>query len=241
MAGINAAMTAQNNGQSDDKQTFTLDRAEAYIGVLIDDLISRGTPEPYRMFTSRAEYRLLLRSDNADQRLTARGVGIGCVSRERQIFWEAKKQELAKAEDMLKSLKITPNAIEKYNIKLNRDGRLRTAYELINHPEIDMNVLINIWPELSDIKPRIMDQIKTDSLYSGYTKRQQTEIDSFRKDENLLLPKAIDFRTIGGLSNEVVQKLEMVKPETLGAASRIPGVTPAAVIALMRFVKKRAA
>jgi len=142
---------------------------------------------------------------------------------------------------MLKSLKITPNAIEKYNIKLNRDGRLRTAYELINHPEIDMNVLINIWPELSDIKPRIMDQIKTDSLYSGYTKRQQTEIDSFRKDENLLLPKAIDFRTIGGLSNEVVQKLEMVKPETLGAASRIPGVTPAAVIALMRFVKKRAA
>jgi len=240
MAGINAALSAQTEGEKA-KQTFTLDRATAYIGVLIDDLISRGTPEPYRMFTSRAEYRLLLRSDNADQRLTEKGIEIGCVSNTRAAFWSDKKSKLKAAEEMLQSLKITPNAIEEYDIKLNRDGRLRTAYELLNYPEIDSDVLYKIWPELNDIDPIILTQIKTDSLYAGYTKRQQAEIDSFRKDENLILPKTIDFSQIGGLSNEVVQKLEMVQPETLGAASRIPGVTPAAVIALMRFVKKRAA
>jgi len=241
MAGINAAISAQNDENSKKIKPFKLDRAEAYIGVLIDDLISRGTPEPYRMFTSRAEYRLLLRSDNADQRLTDKGIDIGCVGEKRAEFWANKKDALKQAEEQLKSLKITPNAIEKYNIQLNRDGRLRTAYELINHPEINRDVIVNIWPELEYIDPVILEQIKTDSLYSGYTKRQQAEIDSFRKDENLMLPKSIDFKKIGGLSNEVVQKLEMVKPETLGAASRIPGVTPAAVIALMRFVKKRAA
>jgi len=241
MAGINAALAAENIGKGAEKPTFKLDRAEAYIGVLIDDLISRGTPEPYRMFTSRAEYRLLLRSDNADQRLTEKGIEIGCVSNTRAAFWQGKKEALRHAEEMLQGLKITPNAIEKYDIKLNRDGRLRTAYELLNQAGITIDTLKNIWPEIVNIDPIILEQIKTDSLYSGYTKRQEAEIASLRKDENLLLPKSIDFTKIGGLSNEVVQKLEMVKPETLGAASRIPGVTPAAVIALMRFVKKRAA
>jgi len=241
MAGINAALAAENIGKGAEKPTFKLDRAEAYIGVLIDDLISRGTSEPYRMFTSRAEYRLLLRSDNADQRLTEKGIEIGCVSNARATFWQGKKEALRHAEEMLQGLKITPNAIEKYDIKLNRDGRLRTAYELLNQAGITIDTLKNIWPEIVNIDPIILEQIKTDSLYSGYTKRQEAEIASLRKDENLLLPKSIDFTKIGGLSNEVVQKLEMVKPETLGAASRIPGVTPAAVIALMRFVKKRAA
>ncbi len=241
MAGINAALTAQNVSQEGDSRNFKLDRAQAYIGVLIDDLISRGTAEPYRMFTSRAEYRLLLRSDNADQRLTELGIEIGCVSAKRADFWAEKKKALIAAEETLKSLKITPNAIEKYDIQLNRDGRLRTAYELLNQAGITLDMLQNIWPEIKEINPIILEQIKTDSLYAGYTKRQEAEIASLRKDENLILPKAIDFSKIGGLSNEVVQKLEMVKPETLGAASRIPGVTPAAVIALMRFVKKRAA
>ncbi len=240
MAGINAALYAKHDCRNE-KPTFKLGRADAYIGVLIDDLISRGTLEPYRMFTSRAEYRLLLRSDNADQRLTEKGIEIGCVSKIRAEFWARKKELLNNAETQLKNLKITPNAIKEYNIQLNRDGRLRTAYELLNQANITLNVLYKIWPEIKDIPIYILEQIKTDSLYSGYTKRQAAEIESLRKDENLLLPKAINFSQIGGLSNEVVQKLELVQPETLGAASRIPGVTPAAVIALMRFVKKRAA
>ncbi len=240
MAGINAALSANHAGL-DEKPIFKLGRADAYIGVLIDDLISRGTLEPYRMFTSRAEYRLLLRSDNADQRLTEKGIEIGCVSGQRAAFWAIKKDLLNKAEVQLKNLKITPNAIEEYDIKLNRDGRLRTAYELLNQSGISIENLYQIWPKIKDIPSNIIDQIKTDSLYSGYTKRQAAEIESLRKDENLMLPKTINFAKIGGLSNEVVQKLEMVQPETLGAASRIPGVTPAAIVALMRFVKKRAA
>ncbi|MEM6810894.1 MAG: tRNA uridine-5-carboxymethylaminomethyl(34) synthesis enzyme MnmG [Pseudomonadota bacterium] len=236
MAGINAALRSE--GQEKD---FTLDRAEAYIGVLIDDLVSRGTQEPYRMFTSRAEYRLLLRSDNADQRLTEKGLEIGCVGSSRATHWNQKKKALSEAENILKTAKISPHLIEKYDVKINKDGRIRNAYELLNYPEMTVERLQVIWPELKNIDPRIMDQIKTDALYSGYTKRQQAEIESFRKDEKLLLPETIDYSTIGGLSNEVVQKLETARPQTLGAASRIPGVTPAAVIALMRHVKKRAA
>ncbi|MEM8833266.1 MAG: tRNA uridine-5-carboxymethylaminomethyl(34) synthesis enzyme MnmG [Pseudomonadota bacterium] len=236
MAGINAAIRARG-----DDQKLTLDRAEAYIGVLIDDLVSRGTQEPYRMFTSRAEYRLLLRSDNADQRLTEKGIEIGCVGNERAAHWATKKEALAKAEEILKAAKITPHEITKHDVAINKDGRVRNAYELLNYPNISDEQIFAIWPDLKEIDSRIYEQIKTDALYAGYTKRQQAEIESFRKDEELMLPETIDYSTIGGLSNEVVQKLETARPETLGAASRIPGVTPAAVIALMRHVKKRAA
>jgi tRNA uridine 5-carboxymethylaminomethyl modification enzyme len=236
MAGTNAAL-----GLQEAPTLFVLDRAEAYIGVMIDDLITHGAPEPYRMFTSRAEYRLLLRSDNADQRLTEKGLAIGLVGAERQSVWEHKKTALNHAETALKKMKISPSALSENNIIVNQDGRKRSGWELLNHDDMSREALQYIFPDLSFITQPIYEQLRTDALYEGYTKRQQADIDSFRRDENLHLPTALDYGSIGGLSNEVRQKLETVRPETLGAASRIPGVTPAAVIALMRHVKKRAA
>lgn len=244
MAGLNAALQgkALNNAVSrETAEIFTLDRAEAYIGVLIDDLISRGTSEPYRMFTSRAEYRLILRSDNADQRLTDRGIALGCVSVSRETLWNKKKQDLAIARDLVQKLNATSHELAEKGLSVNADGRRRTAYDLLRYPDIGWTQLEKIWPELSDIAPSVAEQIEIDALYAGYITRQSAEIESFRKDEALKLPEKIDYATIGGLSNEVRQKLELVRPTTLGAASRIPGVTPAAVIALLRHVKKRAA
>lgn len=240
MAGLNAALQSRDE-RREDAEIFVLDRADAYIGVLIDDLISRGTPEPYRMFTSRAEYRLLLRSDNADQRLTDKGVALGCVSVSRETAWNEKKQALAEARTIIKDLKALPHDLVKAGLNINQDGRRRTAFELLRYPEIRWTDLEPIWPELSSIAPSIREQIEIDALYAGYMERQLSEIEAFRKDEALKLPSSIDYSNIGGLSNEVQQKLELARPVTLGAASRIPGVTPAAVIALLRHVKKRAA
>jgi tRNA uridine 5-carboxymethylaminomethyl modification enzyme len=233
MAGINAALKSKKA-----EDTFTLDRATAYIGVLIDDLISRGAPEPYRMFTSRAEYRLSLRSDNADQRLTPLGIAIGCVAEDRCSTWNIKSKALEQARHLVKTLNATPNDLEKKGLTINRDGIRRTAHDLLGYPHISLEMLINIWSELGEITPDIAEQIEIDALYSGYIGRQEADITAFRKDENLTLPTDLDYTAIGSLSTEIRNKLIAARPETIGAASRISGVTPAALTALLRYVRK---
>ncbi len=241
MAGINAALLVQdesNRKQNVSRETFTLDRADAYIGVLIDDLTTRGAPEPYRMFTSRAEYRLWLRSDNADQRLTDKGIAVGCVGAERQALWNKKAAALVEGRVLVKELVATPTDLVRQGIKVNQDGIRRNVSELLSFRDIDWSDLEKIWPELGTIGPEIQEQLEIDALYAGYMERHEADIAAFRKDENLVLPEGLDFALVGSLSNEIRQKLEHVKPRTLGEASRIPGVTPAAVIALLRYVKK---
>lgn len=238
MAGINAALQAKAVSR-ETADIFTLDRAEAYIGVLIDDLITRGAPEPYRMFTSRAEYRLLLRSDNADQRLTDKGIVIGCVGAERQNLWHKKKAKLDAAREMTMSLQATPNELEAKGIIVNKDGKRRNVQDILLYPNVTWEQLVAQWPELGDIDTAIAAQIEIDARYAGYIERQMADIAAYRKDENLVLPVTIDYKVIGGLSNEVRQKLEAARPQTLGAAARIPGVTPPAVIALLRHVQKK--
>ena len=232
MAGLNAAKHGSG-------ETFVLDRADAYIGVLIDDLITRGAPEPYRMFTSRAEYRLLLRSDNADQRLTDKGIAWGCVGAKRQGAWSEKREKLAQARALTQTLNASPNELEKHGIQVNKDGKRRTISEILNYAEVSWEQLESIWPELSAIDADIREQIQIDATYAGYIDRQMADINAYRKDENLMIPSTLNYGDIGSLSNEVRQKLEMARPQTLGAAARIPGVTPAAVIALLRHVKRK--
>jgi tRNA uridine 5-carboxymethylaminomethyl modification enzyme len=238
MAGINAALQAGSVSR-ETAQIFTLDRAEAYIGVLIDDLITRGAPEPYRMFTSRAEYRLRLRADNADQRLTNRGLEIGCVGLERNSFWQNKAQRLGRGRALVQSSVATPSMLEKQGIHIKMDGARRSVFDLLAMPNVTWDKLQMIWPELEEIDNDIREQIEIDALYAGYMERHDADIEAFRKDEGLILPRDLDYKAVGSLSNEVRTKLEAVQPETLGAASRIPGVTPAAVIALLRHVKRK--
>ena len=232
MAGLNAALKVGG------KPAFTLDRSQAYIGVMIDDLITRGLNEPYRMFTSRAEYRLTLRADNADQRLTRQGIGIGCVGGERQKAFCDKMKSLDSARALMGSLKASPNKLASFGLKVNADGVVRTALELISYPEIDLNKLVEVWPELAGIGPQTAEQLEIDGKYAGYIERQDSDIRAFRKDESLILPRDLDVDAIGSLSAEIRQKLRQIRPETLGAASRIPGMTPAAVVALLRYVKR---
>lgn len=239
MAGINAALLAKSDVSRETISPFVLDRAEAYIGVLIDDLTTRGASEPYRMFTSRAEYRLKLRADNADQRLTERGIAIGCVGAERQNFWLEKSGALQKARSLLQSLNATPNMLEKYGIEVKKDGQRRSAFELLSYQNIGWEGICTLWPELNIIGSDIVDQMCNDALYSGYMDRHEADIAAYRKDENLILPIDLDYAEIGSLSTEVRTKLESARPKTLGAAGRIPGVTPAAVIALLRYIQKR--
>jgi tRNA uridine 5-carboxymethylaminomethyl modification enzyme len=238
MAGINAALQAGSVSR-ETAQRFILDRSEAYIGVLIDDLITRGASEPYRMFTSRAEYRLKLRADNADQRLTGRGLDIGCINSNRKERWLEKSSALAEARHFVNSTSATPNELAGYNIPVNKDGQRRTLSNLLSYQQIQWNQLASIWPELNNIAPDIREQIEIDALYSGYMDRHEADIAAFKKDEALILPRDLNYADIGSLSNEVRVKLEMVQPETLGAAARIQGVTPAAVIALLRHVKRK--
>jgi len=241
MAGINAALQAKTIDKGVSRETtepFILDRADAYIGVLIDDLISRGAPEPYRMFTSRAEYRLLLRADNADQRLTDKGIEIGCVNVSRETIWSKKKASLMQGHELVNKLSAIPNDLVKAGIDVNQDGRRRTAFDLLRYPNIGWAEIENIWPELSQIDTDIKEQISIDAMYSGYMARQEADIAAFRKDEQLILPAHLNYDDIGDLSAEVKDKLVRARPVTLGAAARIPGVTPAAVISLLRHVKK---
>lgn len=219
---------------------FALDRAEAYIGVLIDDLITRGAPEPYRMFTSRAEYRLRLRADNADQRLTDRGIAIGCVSVSRETSWNEKREKLTCARELVNRISATPNELESFGLNINRDGIRRSAFDLLRYPDIQWQDVCRVWPELQSIEPEIVEQIECDALYAGYMDRHEADIAAFRKDEALALPPDLNYDSIGSLSTEIRQKLKAARPATLGAASRIPGVTPAATIALLRHVKRAA-
>lgn len=243
MAGINAALQSGVDSVSrETAEIFTLDRAEAYIGVLIDDLITRGAPEPYRMFTSRAEYRLRLRSDNADQRLTNAGLAVGCVRSDRATVWQKKEADLASAHTLVQTLRMTPQELAKAGLEgVNQDGQRRSAFDLLRYPNLGWADVCRVWPELNSVTPAIVEQVEIDAAYSGYLDRQEADVLAFRRDEALALPADFDYSRVGSLSTEIRQKLDLAKPATLGAASRIPGVTPAAIIALLRFVKKRPA
>ena len=232
MAGINAALKTTSGKE------FVIDRSQGYIGVLIDDLVTKGTKEPYRMFTSRSEYRLLLRSDNADQRITPLGIGIGCVSSYRQNEFEKKIKRIKNGFSLIKGLTVTPNQLLKKNINIKLDGKKRSVMDLLAHNNINFSKLENIWPELKNIDLDVKEQIEIESIYSNYLERQRADIEDFKKEEGLVIPKNINFVDVGSLSNEIVEKLSSIKPPTLGAASRIQGVTPAAIIAIMRFIKK---
>jgi len=232
MAGVNAARAV--GGQS----PFLLDRAEAYIGVLIDDLTTRGADEPYRMFTSRAEYRLRLRADNADQRLTDRGLEAGCVGSVRQAAWTQKAEALEAARQLCAQRRASPSALARAGLAINQDGVVRSVMDLLPYPEVDMARLSAIWPELGSMAPGIARQIEIEALYSGYLARQDADIRAYRRDEELTLPPDLDFTAIGGLSNEMRQRLAAARPTTLGAAGRLQGVTPAALVALLRYVKR---
>ena len=235
VAGLNAALAAAG------AEPLVLDRADAYIGVLIDDLVTRGTSEPYRMFTSRAEYRLTLRADNADQRLTPIGLRVGCVGAARGQRFAAKMTTLTEARQCLAALRMTPPALKRHGIAVNEDGITRSAAELLAYPGIDLARLAQIWPELAALAPEIAEQLEIDARYAGYLERQERDIASFRRDEALLLPPDLDYAAVGSLSREISDKLAVARPSTLGAAARISGVTPAALVALLKHVKRRAA
>ena len=233
VSGINAALKTTNNKE------FIIDRSQGYIGVLVDDLVTKGTKEPYRMFTSRSEYRLLLRSDNADQRLTPLGINVGCVSLHRKKEFNKKIQMLSEGFSVAKKLILSPNQLKKQNIKIKLDGKKRSVIDLLSHKNITFKKLEKIWPELSSLNQETKEQIQIESTYSSYLARQRADIEDFKKEEGLVIPKKTNFKEVGSLSNEVVEKLTKTRPPTLGAASRISGVTPAAIIAIMRFLKKQ--
>ena len=235
MAGVNAARVATGG------EPFHLDRAQAYIGVMIDDLISHGVSEPYRMFTSRAEYRLTLRADNADQRLTPIGIEAGIVGEERARVFHVKQSALAEMRDWAASASLTPNEAAKYGLKINQDGRRRSVSDLLALPNVDLKTLSTVWPEIENFDPSVAEQIEFDALYAGYLQRQEADIVAFKKDESLKLPSDIDYAAIPGLSNEVRQKLFDAQPATLGQAGRLEGVTPAALALLLAWMKKRIA
>ena len=214
------------------------ERSDAYIGVMIDDLINRGVTEPYRMFTSRAEYRLSLRADNADQRLTARGVDIGCVGPERRSAFAAKAAALRSARDLLERFSLTPNEAAHHGLKINQDGLRRSAFELLSLPDSSIASLRRIWPELGAIAPKIAAQIEIDAKYAVYLDRQARDIDAARRDEALAIPEDLDYRLLPGLSSEIRAKLELIRPRTMAQAGRIEGMTPAAMTLLASKLRR---
>lgn len=236
VAGINAALLAAGG-----RRTFVVDRADAYIGVMIDDLTRIGAPEPYRMFTSRAEYRLSLRADNADVRLTPRGSEIGAVGAERQNLFAESRRRLVEARSLAQSLTATPNQLTAAGIPCTPDGVRRSALDMLAFSTVDWSQLEAFWPELSAIDQTSRMQLEIEGRYAGYLDRQKAEIEQFRKDESLALPVDLDYGAIGGLSNEVRERLRQTRPESLAAAERLPGMTPAALMALLRYVKRRPA
>ncbi len=233
LAGVNAAHKALDDGKE-----FIVDRSEGYLGVMVDDLITKGVDEPYRMFTSRSEYRLFLRSDNADMRLTEKGWQTDCVGEYRYSVFKAKKEALEKYRSLCDELYTTPRELGAAGVNIKIDGTKRTAFNAMSYIDVSRETINQIWPQLSSMPNDIFEQIEIEARYSGYIKRQLADIEVFRKDENLRLRDDIDYSQIGGLSREMVAKLSKVKPSTIGEASRIPGVTPAAITAILGYVKK---
>ena len=233
VAGINAALKSQNSDKD-----FVIDRSEAYIGVMIDDLITKGVDEPYRMFTSRSEYRLFLRSDNADMRLTEKGYNIGCVSSLRYAVFKDKKQQVDEFRKQSENIFILPVELEQYGINIKKDGIKRSCFNVMSYNDVSHETVLKIWPELSEIPYEVYEQVEIEAKYSGYIKRQLADIEVFKKDENLKIREDVDYNLIGGLSREMIAKLSAVRPSTIGEASRIPGVTPAAITALLGYLKK---
>jgi tRNA uridine 5-carboxymethylaminomethyl modification enzyme len=233
VAGLNAAVSAG------DGAPVVFDRADGYLGVMIDDLVTRGITEPYRMFTSRAEYRLTLRADNADQRLTDKGIALGCVGQARSLRHGAKMAALGEAKSLAKTLALTPNEAARHGLALNRDGHRRSAFELLAYPEVGWTELKGIWPELSAIDPSIAVHLEIDAKYDVYLKRQTADVDAFRRDEGLVLTD-IDYAAVPGLSNEARAKLEAARPRTVGQAGRLDGLTPAALGILAAYLRREA-
>ncbi|MEM7774811.1 MAG: tRNA uridine-5-carboxymethylaminomethyl(34) synthesis enzyme MnmG [Pseudomonadota bacterium] len=233
VAGLNAALAT---GQ---RQSFVLSRADAYIGVMIDDLVTRGVSEPYRMFTSRAEYRLKLRADNADQRLTPIALSLGCVDAEREAAFAEKSGQLETARTLLHARSLTPTEAVRHGFAINRDGRRRSAFEMLAYPDVTIARLAQVWPELADIPPAIAAQASVDARYDPYVRRQESDVAQLRQDEMIVIPPDCDYAAIVGLSNEVRQKLSVGQPTTLAQAGRIDGMTPAALVLLAAHLKKR--
>ncbi|MSP50092.1 MAG: tRNA uridine-5-carboxymethylaminomethyl(34) synthesis enzyme MnmG [Alphaproteobacteria bacterium] len=232
IAGVNAALLAGGGGGR-----FVLDRADAYIGVMVDDLVGRGVTEPYRMFTSRAEYRLSLRADNADLRLTAKGLAVGCMGAARARAFAVKSAALAAGRTLLDRLSLSPTALARQGFAVTQDGLVRTAFALLSFPDVTLDRLAAVWPEIAGIAPGIRAQLEIDGRYAGYLRRQDDDIQAFRRDEALALPDDLDLDAVGGLSTEVRSVLRSARPATIGAASRLSGVTPAAVVALLRHAQ----
>ena len=233
IAGINAALSIKN------KEPFILDRSEAYIGVMIDDLVTKGVAEPYRMFTSRAEYRLTLRSDNADLRLTQRGIDLGLVLNDRKEIFKKKFKDLNKLQSQMDKLTITPSKILKYGINIAKDGVKRSASKVLAQKSVNMSKIREIWPEISYVSREIDEQLEIKSHYRGYLKKQNADILAFKRDENLIIPDSINYDSFSGLSNEVKSKFKKIRPKTMGQALRIDGITPAAVYILLSHLKRK--
>ncbi len=233
IAGANAALSIQNKGP------LILDRSQAYIGVMIDDLVTKGVAEPYRMFTSRAEYRLTLRSDNADLRLTEIGINIGLVSKGRAEVFNSKSKNLRNISNKMDELKISPSKVSKFGVKIAKDGILRTASNILAQKGVTMDKIRKIWPELSFISKEIDEQLETNAHYKGYLKKQSADILAFKRDENLKIPDNINYDSFSGFSNEVKSKFKQIKPKTMGQALRIDGITPAAVFILLSHLKRK--
>ena len=233
IAGINAALSAKNS------EPFILDRSDAYIGVMIDDLVTKGVAEPYRMFTSRAEYRLSLRADNADQRLTAKGIEIGLIGEERKALYLDKFDKIEKINLKMSKSSISPSKAEKFGIKIAKDGILRSSNEVLTQKNVDMSTIREIWPEIPYFSKEIDEQVEINAHYRGYLKKQKADILAFKRDENLIIPDKINYDGLSGLSNEVKAKFKEIKPKTMGQALRIDGITPAAVYILLSHVKRK--
>ncbi len=233
IAGINAALSVKNS------EPFILDRSDAYIGVMIDDLVTKGVAEPYRMFTSRAEYRLSLRADNADQRLTAKGIEIGLIGEERKVFYLDKFDKIGKINLKMSKSSISPSKAQKFGIKIAKDGILRSSNEVLTQKDVNMSKIREIWPEIPYFSKEIDEQVEINAHYRGYLNKQKADILAFKRDENLIIPDKINYDGLSGLSNEVKAKFKEIKPKTMGQALRIDGITPAAVYILLSHVKRK--